>query len=233
MTIIAYAGDVRLEKATWDTDYGMYVKFLVPQTTEDYGTANPFKRFQRMRKGKVGTRFDAVFTSQDGNTFYENEVMLKGWNDGTTGWKVEFWMHGSDGVVEMHPFLQCSKNDQFHVALVELDDDNEAIDQTKRDRVIRAQDRKRSQPKLSNYAAMLCRTPEFWHWLHEEDKIDMNAIGDTKCTPQDAESRAKDWMYTVLGIQSRSELDSDEAKAESFHSKVRLPYADRNGVYYD
>ena len=211
--LIAFKGCLTLDKAIWDNIWGMYVSFDLEQRPHEKLQANPFKKFTKMRKGKVGTRFDAIIIDVDGDTIYEDELMLKGWNDGTTGWKVTFWLAGDI----THPFIVHEKGSQFELAAVELDDDNTAVDQVKRERVETAV--KHRKQGLSNFAALLCRTPEFYKWLHEAHKVEFEDITQMDIT-------AKTWMYRKLNIRSRAELDTNNAIAGQFHRDIRRPYAE-------
>lgn len=214
--LIAFKGCMTLDKAVWDNIWGMYVSFDLEQRPHEKLQANPFKKFTKMRKGKVGTRFDAIIMDADGDTIYEDELMLKGWNDGTTGWKVTFWLSGDI----THPFIVHDKGTQFELVTVELDDDNTAIDQVKRERVTSAVVHRKQG--LSNFAAMLCRTPEFWQWLtavHGVSFEEGNGPGNNPAT---------EWMRKTLNIQSRAELDTNNAVAGQFHRDIRRPYAEWN-----
>lgn len=213
-SIIAYSSDnITLEKATWDTVFGMFAEFRLDQTGNT-SVANPFKRFTKGRKGKVGTRFGAVFTCADGTNLYEDEVMLKGWSDGTAGWKVTFWVESDDA--GFHPFMNCSKGDAFAVALVELNDDNTAVDQDKKARLEDAK-RGRKSPRLSNYAAQLCREPLFISYIGDR-------CGEQPSSEAHAEEFAGEWMRRTLKIGSRADLDTDREAATRFHKHVREPY---------
>lgn len=212
--IIAHRGIITLEKATWDTTWGMYAAFSLEQPPQLKDASNPFKKYTGMRKGKVGTIFAAVFSSvETGDIFFDDEVMLKGWSDGTTGWKVTFWFKEENN---SHPFLGIEKDTAYALVLVELDDDSSAINQQKRDRLAAAPKGGRER-KISNYAAMLCRTPEFWAYLRSIGiEYDENGPGNNPAT---------EWMRDKLGIESRSELDRDEGLARRFHEEIRKPYA--------
>lgn len=211
--IVVFAGNVTLEKVIWDNLWGQYIFLKLSQKPGDKYGANPFKKFTKMRKGRVGTIFGAVFSSLNGDTFYQDEVMLKNWADGAAGWTLHLWVNpDSDG---FHPFMNVDNKTEFALAMVELDDDNVAIDQEKRDRV-EAAPKTRAKRTLSNYAAVLCREPMFMRYL-----------GDTygvACEPAFANEVATNWMRTFLGIKSRAELDTDEHVAEQFHTDIRQPY---------
>ncbi len=212
--IIAYADTVILEKATWDTPFGMYALFALNQPLVAKDTANPFKRFTKRKGGKTGTRFGAVFTWSDADPCYQDEVMLKGWADGVGGWKLALYLQADDD--GMHPFMGFDKGQEFALAMVELAEDNTVIDQVKRDKVEKGP----RKQNLSNFAAMLCRTPEFYVWLKQERNFTFPAGDEAK--PEDC---VRNWMCTVCEISSRAELDRSPPAIKAFHSKIREPYA--------
>jgi hypothetical protein len=212
--IIAYAGEITLDQVVWDNLWGQYIKLKLEQRPHEKTTANPFKKFTKMKKDRVGTRFSAVFTSEDASVFYEDEVMLKHWGDGVTGWTLHLWVNpDEDG---FHPFMDEKNGAVFAIAMVELDDDNSAIDQVKREKLAQVPKGRRAQ-KLSNFAAQLCREPMFMRYLG-----DTYGIGADEETANEV---ATQWMREFLGIKSRSELDSDAAVADQFHADIRKPYA--------
>ena len=211
--IVIFAGDVTLEKALWDNIWGQYIYLKLDQKPGDKYGANPFKKFTKRRKGRVGTRFGAVFTCNDASTFYTDEVMLKSWADGAKGWTLQLWVNPEpDG---LHPFMNVDNKSVFALAMVELDDDNSVIDQDKRDRVEQAP-KTRAKRTLSNYAATLCREPMFMRYLGDEYGL--------SCEPNFANEVATNWMRNFLKINSRSQLDTDEYAAAQFHDLIRHPY---------
>ena len=216
MSKIAYASDcIVLDKAVWDTNYGMWVQLKLEQPEPQATQANPITKFTKRRKGKTGTRFGAVFTEMDESIAYSDDVMLKGWTDGTAGWKASFYVNAAeDG---FHPFMNYDEGREFAVAMVELDDDEEVIDQDKRDRVEDAKANRRS-PRLSRYAAQLCRTPEFHQYL-------VDRCGEKPSSPEHADDFAAEWMRQRLGVESRSELDRNPEVAAKFHQHIREPYS--------
>ncbi len=210
--IVAYKGIITLEKATWDNLWGMYATFTVDLTGK-----NPFQKFTQMRKGRVGTIFTSIFNSvKDASTVWDDEVMLKGWSDGTSGNKVTFWIAGD----VRHPFMDFDKGEEFAVVLVELDDASQPINQKKRSRSLLMQ-RGGRKATLSNYAALLCRTPEFWCWLGSKCGYPMAA--------GDKETKSAQWIRDFINIDSRSELDTDTDAATRFHEQIRKPYAEWTG----
>lgn len=222
--LIAYKGAVTLEKAQWDNIAGMTVVFALEQRPHELTAANPFKKFTKMRAGKVGTRFDVAMFEVDDveSAIYDDQMMLKGWSDGTNGWKVTFWLQSDK---HAHPFLHFEKDTVFGFCAIELEDDETPVDQVKREKVTTPR-----KQGLSNYAAMLCRAPEFWMYLRNEIKLESMYSGEYP--PANAERLAKEWMCDLLNIESRAELDHKEDKIQNFHSKIRIPYAAFTGASY-
>lgn len=211
--IVAYKGDVELEEARWDNSFGMTVKIKLEQRPHELNAANPFKSFTRMRKDRVGTRFRAVFAASEDDISYNDEVMLKGWSDGTTGWKLTLWIHANEA--GLHPFMDSQKGSTYGLVMVELDDDQEPINQVRREIVESSAKYKRKT--LANYAAILCERPEFLRFLTEKEVL---------CTTErDQSLRAADWVRNICGISSRRELDTNNSAARLFHKNVREPYA--------
>lgn len=204
--IIAWKGELHMKIAQWDTKNGYTVKFSIPEEKTDAEHANPFKRFTKMRGNKVGTRFEIVVVTvgEEPITVYQDEVMLKGWTDSNAGWTVTFWLSRAAGD---HPFASYGEGDPFMVALVEISDDQEAVDQAKRARIKKPQ-------RLSQVAAMMCRDTSFWEWL---DTHGFNYV--------ESEDQAAAAMRSMLDIESRKELDLDEAVAQRFHRTIRRPYS--------
>lgn len=220
MSDIAYAGTVTLHEAKWTDKDGSTVTFKLPMAGMD-GLRNPFEKWTKRRKGHAGTRFMIVIVEWDegtrGSLVYDDEVMLAGWNDSqTTGHTVKFWL----AMDQMgHPFEGFERHkDVFAISLVELDDDQEPINQTTRDKVEKAG--KTPSQRVSYVAAMLCKSPMFHAWLGHDEWVKQQA----REVPADWEDIATRWLYRHLQIDSRSELDSDETKAEKFHNTIRRPY---------
>ena len=209
-----------MARADWGDENGSTVTFKLPMAhSED--VRNPFHAFTKRRKGKSGTRFMmACQTASEDvrHALYEDEAMLAGWNDSQqNGHTVKLWLC-NDGMG--HPFEGVSRTQALVVSLTELDDDNTVVDPKMRDRVEKQIDTGRQ--KLSNVAALLCRTEEFWDFC-TEDNVQSGSplLMGNKVTSEDD---AKQWMYLQLGIRSRAELDTAQQAAQLFHDKIRKPY---------
>jgi len=218
MQIIAWHGVVTMHQAAWGDEAGSTVTFRLPMADHE-GERNPFQSFTKRRKGRAGTRFYMAVTTSESvpKSLYMDEVMLAGWNDSQQhGHTVKFWLC-NDGMG--HPFEGMNRTQELALALSELDDDNEVIDQKMRDRVEKQVET--GKQKLSNVAAMLCRQKKFYDFCMEQyvqsGQIDFSP-------PVHDEATAKQWMYQELGINSRAELDSEQQAAQLFHDKVRKPY---------
>lgn len=214
MNMVAYHAVTTMHQAAWGDEAGSTVTFRLPmQTMGD--SRNPFSSFTKRRKGRSGTRFFMAVTTSESVpvSIYNDEVMLAGWNDSQQhGHTVKFWLCNDK---MGHPFEGLSRKQELALALTELDDDNEPIDQQMRDRVEKQHDTGRQ--KLSNVAAMLGRTPEFWEWASSTDLVmQPDKVRD--------EELAKLWIYQAMGIESRAELDRDPQLAQQFKLKILEPY---------
>jgi hypothetical protein len=211
MSDTAYSANVKMHEAKWTDKEGSTVTFRLPMTGME-NQRNPFEKWTKRRKGRAGTRYMAVVVEvvNDclGQTIYKDELMLTGWNDSqSNGHTVKFWLCAD---VLGHPFEGFERNkDEFHIALVELDDDQEPIDQNMRDKV-EAQG-KRPSERVSYVAAMLCKNEGFWTYMGHE-------------TDADPEERCRENICDRLGIKSRSELDKSDVLAEQFHTEFRKPF---------
>lgn len=216
MQHVAWTGVVTMHVAAWGDEAGSTVTFKLPMNTTGE-SRNPFHTFTKRRKGKAGTRFFmAVTTAESAPTvIYRDEVMLAGWNDSQLhGHTVKFWICNDK---MGHPFEGISRTQELALALSELDDDNEPVDQKMRDRV--EQQETRTTTRLSYAAAMLCKNEEFWEWATGNDLVM------TRDTVKDEED-ARLWMYQVLGITSRAELDNNPQLAQQFELKIRKPFVE-------
>ena len=224
MTKLAWAGELLMLEARWTDKDGHTVKLQLVTPNEE--RPNPFKAFTKRRSGRAGTRFKAVLKPVDEiDGGYDGELMLAGWGDSSTqGYTVSFWCEPQTG--GQHPFAQYTRHaSAFMCALVELDDDDQPIDQEKRERVEAAappeppkKPLRDNAHNLSKSAAMLCDNPEFWKWCDGP-------------IPVVDPTTAAQWIRSSLGIASRAELDTNPEVAQRYHRLIRIPFANRNGAY--
>lgn len=195
---VAWAGEVGFEGAREDDRVGRTVKLRIIRPPEALREANPFSEFTRRRRGHAGTRFEGSFATDDGAVFLL-EVMLLNWSDSPRGSTVTFVLPAGDGP---HPFMAASREtSKWALALLERDDDEQVVDQVKRDRV----ENPRKGQKLSTVAAQMCKNPVFLDWIKE-------VYDDTVKDEHDL----RDWLYIELEIESRSEIDTVAEKNRWF-----------------
>jgi hypothetical protein len=217
--LVAWQGEVALKKAQWDSANGHTVQFALPDP-EGADKANPFKRFTKMRKNKVGTRFEAVIfdTSPEPACVYNDGAMLKGWTDSNTGQTVSFWLANVDGME--HPLSGYREGDTFAVALVEMSDEDAPIDQQKRERgeavAEELSGKKRHGQLPSQGCALVCGNPDFWGYLNEILEPD---------APIKSAAHAAVAVRELLGIESRRELDQSKDVEDQWH-KIRRAFVE-------
>ena len=225
MSKIAFTSIVTMHQAAWGDEAGSTVTFKLPMTNTG-DIRNPFHSFTKRRKNHSGTRFQmSVSTCHDEpQPVYMDEAMLAGWNDSQqNGHTVKFWLCND---AMGHPFEGWSRTQEFALALVELDDDNEPIDQKMRDKV--EQQSTPTTSRMSYAAAMLCKESNFYAFINE----DIEQSGDFISPKVKNEEDAKQWIYQKCGISSRAELDSVSQSAVHFDNirKVYLEWIGEDRV---
>jgi len=223
---IAYNAKVTMHEAKWTDVDGSTVTFKLPMTGME-GQRNPFEKFTKRRKGRAGTRFAMIcYEIEDecqGPMVYKDEVMLAGWNDSqSNGHTVKFWLC-ADGMG--HPFEGYNrKKDHFVVALVELDDDQETIDQKMRDRVEKKSVKPSQRPSYG--AVMLCGNEAFWQYIKdigEWESCEIESQADT-ARVGGYNDVARHYICSRLGITSRAELDRNEEVRQRYHEIIYKPF---------
>lgn len=199
--IIAWQGVAKLKKAQWDTSNGYTVQFSLPDPEGD-DKSNPFKRFTKMRKGRVGTQFEAIIfeTVENPAQVYNDGAMLKGWTDSNTGQTVSFWLANVEG--GEHPMAAYTEGTEFAIALVEMTEDSAPVDQVKRERAEEVA-KPRHQQTPAEGCAIICNNPIFWSFIEDEYKIQCRSKEDAACT-----------VRAQLNISSRRELNENKDAAD-------------------
>jgi len=214
---LAWHGEVELLNARWELGVGRTVELGIAGDSLD--RVHPFKRFQKARGGKMGTRFHvAIASSTSGEVRYDGQCMFWGWRDGPTGQSITLLL---DDETYSHPFDGCQRRARglpgefFAAAFVELDDDEAPVDQAAREVVERAERQaKRRKPRtLSQQAHMMITGPQFLGYLRD--------LRDDPCVTADA---AREYVRQTLGIESLSALDADPAVAAKFDAEIRRPF---------
>lgn len=247
--LIAYRGEVEVLNATWSLDEGRMVELRL--CGEAYGRIHPFKRHQQRRNGRMGTRFRASFAnSTTGEALATMDLMLASWKDTSrTGQSIRLWI---DNEVEVHPFSGCMRRqgqnpgDMFAVVMVELDEDDSAINQSKRESVENGEgpvgpdpqgteaEGPSEDPVSSHQRARHGGNPgkprkprslsSTVHLL-VTSPIFLRFLQETKSelVPQWTSEKAREYIKSYLKVQSLSELDRDQAAVRRW-DKVRQAY---------
>lgn len=231
LPIIAYKGGFELLDAKWDLGSGRTVKFRLMEEPGKPILMHPFAQFTRRRGGRVGTRFHMVMTviGKDKPMFQGEVMLMSGGQPLGQGFWVSFWL---DDEADHHPFAGYRgrkgdrPGDMFSAAFVELDDDDQPIDQAKRDKVEEAH--ARAGQKLSQYCYMLCNNELFLNYLEERALVNNKPRSIHWWAKDDRVAR---WVRWRCNIESRSELDYNKEAAKIFHEQIREPYADWRNVH--
>lgn len=131
---------------------------------------------------------------------FSGEVQLRRWSESSTqGVQVTFALADAD---ELEP-LKAKSGKRFACVLVEIGDDEAPVQQHK-------------EPIGQNclWAVGRCREPEFWRFLNAS----FNADAVTN------EAEAADLVRFLCTVESRRELDTDEASARQFLKQIKGPY---------
>lgn len=236
LPIVAHQGMMELIDAKWELHSGRTVKLRIVQNPEQPLIVNPFGAFVRRRGNRVGTRFNAVFVRYGAGTpFFQGELMLAGGGHplGQGMW-VKFWL---DDEESNHPFAGCMgrkgdhPGDLFAVVMVELDDDDMAIDQAKRARLEKGV----RGGALARYSALLCTNELFLQYLSEHIVVDTSGEHQPNRPAEwwAKEDHAARWIRWACGVESRAELDNNAKAAEIFHERIRRPYSEWRGTSED
>lgn len=236
---LAFGQECELLNGKWAIDEGRTAEFRI--TGESFDRIHPFKRFTQRRGGRAGTRFNAIIAdSKTGQIIYSDQAMLAGWGDSSTqGQHFKLWL---DESADRHPFAGFNRRkgqvpgDLFAVALVELNDDETAIDQTARAKLegalakpnaieqpsgaapVQAGAARAAEgagakaPKLSSQAHLLVTRPAFVRYLTETKPSLVKGW-----TPE----LARAYVKQTIDVESLSVLDRDPAAAKRYHDLVR------------
>jgi hypothetical protein len=220
---VVWHGEVEFARASWDDQNGNSVKFWIVESKEHPLTENPFKQHTRRRSGFAGTQFQiSVVTIEplgvEPRPIYVGESMLADWGDTRSGQYVTLWLPEGE-----HPFAGMTRRargqagTRFMAAFCELDDDGTIIDPKLRERI------EKPRQDLSQYAAMLCKEPEFLAFL--EVHVPTTKEEGFTWNP----TTAAEWMRQTCQVPSRALLDTDPDAAKRFHQLVRMPYLQHTG----
>lgn len=227
---VAYHGYAYLKGATDSHKTGLQIQLRLDRE-QDYKV---FKEFKKHRKGKAGTGLYRAYTKVEG-AHPTGEKEFKGWY-GPVDLKFLRWtVSSANGAVvtfEMDDYDEWRKmrdgpaidagNEEWEIRkvqlmLIELDHEGKPINVEQRAKLEQLA-LKRKWPKggaQSKRAARLCQDPEFVQWV-------LRKTGHTGTDPTPAE--IADWMRKESDIDSRAQLDHDEAALQRFEDRVMRPF---------
>lgn len=227
LPIVAHKGGLELIDAEWKLNSGRIVKFRLVSNNGPL-IVHPFMQFVRRRGNRVGTRFMVAMTRVgDDEVFFQGEMMLAGGgNPLGQGMWVKFWI---DEDADTHPFAGCTgrhgndPGDLFEAVFVELDDDDQPINQEKRERVERSVTQ--THP-LTKWTAARDTDKLFHQYLSETVKFP----GGEYRSPEWWRTPGKDyvarWIRWMCQIGSRADFKHDQRACEVCHDRIRRPYSE-------
>lgn len=195
------------------------VEMRLVQTEAQFSAHNPFHQHQRRRGGRMGALFRAVFVDHlTQQITYDDTVQLAAWTTSNSGHSVKFWL---DELASTHPFAGFIKRtakqpgSMFTMVLAEIPEDPVA-------------DTEEDGPKrrrLSAQAHLIVTSALFVQYLTERPPRVLPIAGDP--TPESVRA----WVKRRLGIESLSDLDHLEDRAEAFHRYIRRPFLEWQGKH--
>lgn len=218
-----YEGELELINAKWELDSGRTVELRIVEQEDMSERINPFKLYQKKRAGKLGQRFHAAIVAVgEVNPTYDGELMLAGWADTEKGKTIKFWI---DHEADAHPFAGYDRRSStkvgqmFMAVLVELQDDGAAVDKEAEERT--------APRRLSKDAHFIVTGELFQQYLKERTDIEVKLRKRGKVL--DANT-AKQYVRSMLGIESLKDLDTRADLASRFHEEIRKPFAKWGGT---
>lgn len=205
--LIAFGGQVELINARWDLESGRTVDFRI--AGDGYDRIHPFKKFQRKRSGRMGSRFAAAIATEHGELMLNVEVMLKGWTESATGGQqFSLWL---DNEASLHPFAghrhrkREEPGEMFVVKMIEINDDETPVQQE-------GQVRTRT---VSQQAHLLVTGGMFVRYL-KETKSHVRSDWDGQIS--------KLYVKHKLNIESLGDLDKLPHKAREYREEILKPF---------
>jgi hypothetical protein len=178
-----------------------------------------FEKVTKRRGGKGGQRYKLYVADEDG-------TLLDGFPD--EGWFIgAAWSHtaGASIVVEVSDFgkfRDAATNDaggdgaKFYVTLVQIDDEDRAVDQNVEDQREELEKRLKGGPR-SKQAAIMFQADDFRRFVAIRLYGDSGASGDKAvATFQQADA----WAKKQAGFESKAQLDHDPAVWGRYQRKV-------------
>ena len=137
-----------------------------------------------------------------GKIAFQGEVMLLQWAESSTRGRTVTFLLDDEGAA--HPFRDFTirqgkrAGQRFMAVLVQIGDDEQPVQHPR---------------SLSQQAFLLCRDEEFYTWASARC---FDAVVD--------EPSARNYICSMLRIDSRSRLDTDPAAADGFRRLILAPF---------
>lgn len=250
-SLIAFQGECEVLDASWSLRDGRQVTFRL--CGEPYGRIHPFKKYQQRRGGKVGARFRASFArSTTGEALSTFDIMLASWKDSSTaGQQVTFWI---DDEPDAHPFCGCAYRQNgtpgeiFAVVLVELDDEDRAVDQRGIEDPVHEQPASGKSPEGAQQASGApagesyvnapgvaprpsggtkgARKLSSTAHLLVSSALFLRYLQETKANlvKDWSSDKARVYAKRLIEVESLSDLDRNAEAAKRYHEQIRKPY---------
>jgi hypothetical protein len=148
-------------------------------------------------------------------TIFNGEMQLMNWGESSAnGAWVKFWITPED--LEAFRHLKCKSGKiaghRVAAVLVEIGDDERPV---QRDTTAMGNNMAKGGA-LAVLAGRLCADERFWDFLLSEYGVTLHA--------GQAPNESAQWVREQCGVDSRAELDHNEAAAEAFHRIIRGPW---------
>lgn len=205
---VAASAKVYLHNAESSNAVGYRATFALCDDADIEG----FRQITKHRKGRAGGIYTAYLVDENQPlNNYKFEGLFLGWSASQAGAKIKFIL-SDEGTFDYFRMQEAGNKElAWMLVLVEMTDDSEPVDQEAKERVNTTL---RGGP-LCKKAAILCNDRMFLRWIGSIWKRKEPA------TPKEA----AEFIRNRCRIQSRVELDHDEAAAMRFHKAVLTPYA--------
>lgn len=180
-----------------------------------------FDKVTKRRGGKGGQVYRCYFGDTDGVLHADLEV--DGWFIGAA------WHHTTGAsitleVEDLGPFRKYPTQDNsatgeasgFHLTLVQVDEENRAIDQSLADKNAHLETKIKGGPH-SKRVAILCQQEDFQRFVAIRLYGVDGAVEERRHASQ---KQCDEWVKRVVGIKSKIELDHEPATWDRFQAKV-------------
>jgi hypothetical protein len=219
---VAYHGFAYLKGATDSHKTGLQIQLRLDHE-QDYKV---FKEFRKHRKGKAGSGLYRALTKAEGKEGWYGPVDLKflRWTvSSANGAVITFEMEDPVEWRKMRDAPAIDAGYEEHeltkteLMLLELDQEGKPVNVEQRAK-LEQMELKRKWPKggaQSKRAARLCQDHEFIRWV-------LAKTASTVVDPTPAE--IADWVRKEADIDSRAQLDHDDAALQRFEDRIMRPF---------